>query len=104
MHRHFEGEAPGEMTWNKLANLVAGRQYQYGAAAFATQYLRSHKFLQADGGYSRVVWMSERLKLFAKDKIPESLRERIATEVETRTFKDLEKFLKNNNTTTLELK
>lgn len=89
MDRGYKGEAPGDMTWTKLANLVAGRQYRDGAATIATQYLRSQKFLQADGGYSRVVWMTETLKSFAGDSIPVAHRARVQTEVNATTINEL---------------
>jgi acetyl-CoA decarbonylase/synthase complex subunit beta len=89
MDRGYKGIAPGEMTWTKLANMVAGRQYHDGAATIATQYLRSTKFLQADGGYQRVVWMTEALKNFAGDSIPEEHRARIRTETDVKTIDEL---------------
>ena len=91
MDRGYKGVAPGNMTWTRLANMVAGKQYGGGAATIATQYLKSPKFLQADGGYRRVVWMTETLKLFAKDVIPEEHRERIATELSAITLEELKK-------------
>jgi acetyl-CoA decarbonylase/synthase, CODH/ACS complex subunit beta len=87
MDRGYKGTAPGEMTW--LANLVAGRQYPEGAATIATQYLRSPKFLQADGGYKRVVWMTETLKNFALESIPSEHRSRIQTERNVTTLDEL---------------
>jgi acetyl-CoA decarbonylase/synthase complex subunit beta len=87
MHRGYEGEAPGGMTWTRLANLVAGRQYSGGATPFATQYLRSPKFLKGDGGYERVVWMTKKLKDFAGEAIPENLF--IATENDAITIGEL---------------
>ncbi|MEE8326093.1 MAG: hypothetical protein V3R58_03560, partial [candidate division NC10 bacterium] len=94
MNRGFEGDAPGDMTWTKLGNMLAGRQYKGGAATIATAYLRSRKFLQADGGYKRVVWMSEFLKKAAGDAIPSELRDSIATENDAHTLNELEAFLK----------
>ncbi len=93
MNRRNEGEAPNGMTWTKLANLVAGRQYEEGAATIATDYLRSKKFLKADGGYSRVVWMTNVLKKTAGNAIPEELRDAIATENEASTLEELKDFL-----------
>ncbi|MFP3951566.1 MAG: hypothetical protein ACLFVP_05450 [Candidatus Bathyarchaeia archaeon] len=89
MNRGYTGKAPGGVTWTNLANMVAGRQYQGGAATIATKYLHSPKFLQADGGYQRVVWMTERLKTFAGDAIPEEYRKRIATEKDATTINEL---------------
>jgi acetyl-CoA decarbonylase/synthase complex subunit beta len=94
MNRGFEGEAPGGMTWTRLGNMLAGRQYKGGAATVATAYLRSRKFLQADGGYERVVWMSDFLKKAAGGAIPQALRGSIATENDARTIEELEAFLK----------
>lgn len=94
MNRGFEGEAPGGMTWTKLGNMLAGRQYKGGAATIATAYLRSRKFLQADGGYERVIWMSDFLKKVAGDAIPQELRGSIATENDARTLDELKAFLK----------
>ncbi len=93
MDRGFQGVAPGDNSWTKLANHVAGGQYKKGAASIATQYLRSPKFLQADGGYSRVVWMSEKLLYFAKNMIPEEHISHISTEKDARTLDELKKFL-----------
>jgi acetyl-CoA decarbonylase/synthase complex subunit beta len=93
MNRGFKGEAPGCMTWTKLGNLLAGRQYERGAA-IATAYLHSRKFLQADGGYERVVWMSDFLKNTAGNAIPKALRGSIATENDARTLDELKAFLK----------
>jgi acetyl-CoA decarbonylase/synthase complex subunit beta len=89
MDRGYKGIAPGEMTWTKLANMLAGRQYQDGAAPIATQYLRSRKFLKGDGGYKKVVWMTEKLKYFAREAIPDKYYHRISTEKNATTLKEL---------------
>jgi acetyl-CoA decarbonylase/synthase complex subunit beta len=91
MDRSYKGKGPGEMTWTKLANMVAGRQYRDGAAPIATQYLKSVKFLKADGGYKRVVWMTDKLKTFAKESIPEKYGKRIATEKNAITVEELKR-------------
>lgn len=91
--RRYAGEAPGGWTWTRLANNVAGYQNPDGFTTFATQYLKSPKFFQADGGYDRVVWMTSSLKTIAGDSIPEERRDRIATEKEATTLKELEEFL-----------
>jgi len=93
VHRKYSGEAPGGWTWSKLANNVAGYQNPDGFTTFATMYLKSSKFFQADGGYDRVVWMTNTLKTIAGDSIPEDRRSRIATEKEATTLADLKGFL-----------
>jgi acetyl-CoA decarbonylase/synthase complex subunit beta len=95
MNRGYHGEAPNGMSWTKLANRVAGKQYREGAAAMATAYLLSKKFLQGDGGYRRVVWMAETLKRTANRAIPKDLRVAIATENEATTLEELIAFLES---------
>lgn len=93
MSRGFKGTAPNGMTWTKLANMAAGRQTP-GIAGFSPDYLRSSKFLQADGCFKRVVWMNSILKKKVEDILPMSLRDRIATEKDVQTMEELKKFLK----------
>jgi len=91
--RKYAGEAPGGWTWTRLANNVAGYQNPNGFTTFATLYLKSPKFFQADGGYNRVVWMTSSLKTIAGNSIPEENRSLIATEKEATTLAELEAFL-----------
>jgi acetyl-CoA decarbonylase/synthase complex subunit beta len=93
VHRNYSGEAPGGWTWSRLANNVAGYQNPDGFTTFATMYLKSSKFFQADGGYDRVVWMTGTLKTIAGDSIPEERMSRIATEKEATTLAELKRFL-----------
>ena len=93
VHRNYSGEAPGGWTWSKLANNVAGYQNPDGFTTFATMYLKSSKFFQADGGYDRVVWMTSKLKTIAGDSIPEERSSRIATEKEATKLAELKEVL-----------
>lgn len=88
MPRAFKGAAPDGRSWDDLANAAAGKQLS-GYAAFGLDYLRSPKFLQGDGGWNRVVWMSQELKeKFAQDK------PWIATEADVKNLQELTEFLK----------
>ncbi len=93
VHRKYAGEAPGGWTWTRLANNVAGYQNPDGFTTFATLYLKSPKFFQADGGYSRVVWMTSSLKTIAGDSISEERGARIATEKDAVSLAELKEFL-----------
>ncbi len=93
VHRKYAGEAPGDWTWTRLANNVAGYQNPDGFTTFATLYLKSPKFFQADGGYSRVVWMTSSLKTIAGDSISEERGARIATEKDATSLAELKEFL-----------
>ncbi|MBI4287450.1 MAG: hypothetical protein HY671_03345 [Chloroflexi bacterium] len=90
--RAFAGVTPDGRDWDSIANAAAGKQTS-GYAAFGKDYLRSPKFLQGDGGWSRVVWMPRRLKDdFASD------RAWIATEADVSNIQDLEKFVQSHRT------
>jgi len=93
VHRNYSGEAPGGWTWTRLANNVAGYQNPDGFTTFATLYLKSSKFFQADRGFDRVVWMTSTLKTIAGDSIPEARKGLIATEKDATTLAELEGFL-----------
>jgi acetyl-CoA decarbonylase/synthase complex subunit beta len=62
-------------------------------ATIATAYLRSKKFLKANGGYNKVVYMTNILKITAENAISEELRDAITTDNEASTLKEPEKFL-----------
>ena len=61
MHRGFDGAAPDGSTWNSLANRAGGKQ-QPGLTGVGPAYLRSPRFLQGDGGWAAVKWMTAKLK------------------------------------------
>ena len=90
MDRAFKAVAPDGRNWEDLANAAAGKQSS-GYAAFGKDYLRSPKFLQADGGWNRIVWMPCELKeQFAPDK------DWITTEVNVKNIQELTEFLNTN--------
>ncbi len=59
----------------------------------AIEYMRSRKFLQADGGWERIVWLPKDAKKRIEDAIPEGLHERIATEDDATDIDSLKAFL-----------
>jgi acetyl-CoA decarbonylase/synthase, CODH/ACS complex subunit beta len=59
--------------------------------------MRSPKFLQADGGYERVIWLPKAIKDSLIDFIPEDLAEKIPTEEDANSIKDIRKFLREKN-------
>jgi len=56
-------------------------------------YYFSNKFLQADGGWRRIVWMSEKLKERVKAGIPDEMLPKIATEKDATDIASLKAFL-----------
>ena len=69
MHRGFDGTAPDGSTWNSLANHAGGKQ-QPGITGVGLEYMRSPLFLQGDGGWGAVKWLTGKLKDELKDSVP----------------------------------
>jgi len=60
-------------------------------------YFRSPKFIQADGGWNRVVWMPSNLKEKIKEDIPQDIVDKIPTEKEVNDLDSLRDFLEKHN-------
>jgi len=86
-------ETPIGMPFSTIAGSVGGGRQVTGFLGIGLGYFQSHKFIQADGGWHRVVWLVSDLKEKIKDAIPEELRDKIATEKEAKTIEELKKFL-----------
>jgi acetyl-CoA decarbonylase/synthase complex subunit beta len=68
-----------------------------GFHGISIEYMRSARFMHADGGYDRVVWMPAETKERLKDFIPASVYPAIATEKDARTIPELKSFLEASN-------
>ncbi|MEM2739519.1 MAG: acetyl-CoA decarbonylase/synthase complex subunit beta, partial [Candidatus Bathyarchaeia archaeon] len=64
-----------------------------GFHGVSIEYLRSPKFLQADGGWGRVVWIPSVIKERVKGFIPDGLLDKIATEKDVSNVNELKKWL-----------
>ena len=53
---------PCGMTFSTLAGTAGGGNQTPGMMGFGKYYLTSPKFISADGGFKRIVWMSSLLK------------------------------------------
>jgi len=67
--RDYAGMTPMGMTFSTLAGMVGGGVQTPGFLGVGRLYLASRKFIPADGGLHRLVWMPQVLK--------EALRERL---------------------------
>ncbi len=74
VNREFLGETPSGMTFSSLAGSVGGGVQVPGFMGCGKVFLTSRKFLFADGGFKRLVWMPKELK----DLLKEDLLERFA--------------------------
>jgi acetyl-CoA decarbonylase/synthase complex subunit beta len=66
-----------------------------GFHGISIEYMRSPKFMAADGGWDRVVWMPASVKERIKDFMPKEVV--VATENEAKTVDELKVFLKEQN-------
>jgi len=68
VNREYAGDTPVGMTFSSLAGSVGGGQQTPGFIGIGKVFLTSRKFLYAEGGFKRLVWMPKELKqLLATD-------------------------------------
>jgi acetyl-CoA synthase len=68
VNREYQGDTPVGMTFSSLAGNVGGGMQTPGFMGCGKVFLTSKKFLFAEGGYKRLVWMTKELKtLLAED-------------------------------------
>ena len=95
--RGFKGVTVNGLAFSTLADSGAGGRQVDGFHGIAIEYMRSPKFLQADGGWDRVVWMPQSIKDRVKEFMPTAAVENVATENEAKTVDELKTFLQQKN-------
>lgn len=93
VYRDFKGVTVNGLPFSTMADSTAGGRQVDGFHGISIEYMRSPKFLQADGGWSRVVWMPAVLKERVKDFIPKEVIDKISTENDVKTVEELKRFL-----------
>jgi acetyl-CoA decarbonylase/synthase complex subunit beta len=93
VHRDFVGPTVVGVPFSTMAADTSGGRQVEGFLGLALEYLRSAKFLQADGGIKRCVWMPKEIKERYKDAIPEDLYDKIATEDDAKNVDELVAYL-----------
>jgi acetyl-CoA synthase len=101
VHRDFSGMTPCGMSFTTLAGSVGGGVQTPGFLGVGKLYLASKKFISAEGGLKRLVWMPKELKEVLADKLKQrameigekDLLEKIADETIATTSEELMKFL-----------
>lgn len=96
---------PSGMTFSTLAGMAGGGIQTPGVMGVGKYYLVSPKFISADGGFKRVIWMSSVLKetmaaelqAVAEREGDPDLIERIADERHATTVEDLLMWLEQHN-------
>ncbi|MGD8564804.1 MAG: CO dehydrogenase/CO-methylating acetyl-CoA synthase complex subunit beta [Candidatus Bathyarchaeota archaeon] len=97
VHRGYKDATVNGLAFSTLADSTAGGRQVDGFHGISIEYMRSPKFLQADGGWNRIVWMPKEVKERVKDFMPTELIDKIATEEEATTIDGLKTFLKEKN-------
>ncbi len=65
--REYKGKTPIGLTFNDMEKLILGKQVP-GFVGESFAYLKSRKFLAGEGGWKKVVWMSDNVKNFISQK------------------------------------
>ena len=97
VHRDYSGITPCGMSFTTLAGSVGGGAQTPGFLGIGKLYILSKKFISAEGGLKRVVWMpkelkellGERLKKCAEELGVPDLIDKIADETQAATSEEL---------------
>jgi acetyl-CoA synthase len=101
VNREYQGMTPIGMTFSTMAGEVGGGVQTPGFLGVGRMYLVSEKFISAEGGISRLVWMPQELKDEMLDRLKSRLEaigqsdllDKIATEKDATTVEELVEFL-----------
>jgi acetyl-CoA decarbonylase/synthase complex subunit beta len=94
VNRSFKDVTVNGLPFSTLADSTAGGRQVDGFHGISIEYMRSPKFLDADGGWNRVVWLPKEVKERVKDFIPKDVVDKIATEEDAQNIDALKAFLK----------
>lgn len=111
VNREYTGMTPIGMPFSTMAGIVGGGVQTPGFIGIGKIYITSRKFISADGGIERVVWMPSELKEEIYDRLKKRLEEigkpelmdQIATESDAVTSEDLLKFLEGKKHPALQM-
>ncbi|MDR0648661.1 MAG: CO dehydrogenase/CO-methylating acetyl-CoA synthase complex subunit beta [Synergistaceae bacterium] len=101
VNREFLGDTPVGMTFSALAGNVGGGAQTPGFMGVGKVFLTSRKFLFAEGGYARLVWMPKELKDSLREDMEKRFKEqnldgffdKIADETIASTAEDVRAFM-----------
>lgn len=111
VNREYTGDTPVGMTFSTLAGNVGGGMQTPGFMGCGKVYLTSKKFVSAEGGHKRLVWMTKDLKemvgedmknLFAAIGL-DGLFEKIADETISTSPAEIRTFMEKNGHPALEM-
>jgi acetyl-CoA synthase len=111
VNREYTGDTPIGMPFSTMAGQIGGGVQTPGFLGIGKLYITSEKFISAEGGIRRVVWMPKELKEEIADRLKARLEEigapelleKIATEEEAVESEKLLEFLQKVNHPALEM-
>lgn len=100
--RDFSGETPLGIPFSAMAGQCSGGKQVEGFTGLSLEYMRSPKFLQADGGYARIIWMPQEIKDSLEGFIPPDIMDKIPTEEDASTINEIKSYLQEKGHPILE--
>ena len=97
VHRNYKEDTVNGLSFVTISDLTAGGRQVDGFHGLSIEYMRSPRFLQADGGWNRVVWMPAEIKERIKEYMPPEIFPKIPTEKDVKTIEELKAFLKEKD-------
>ncbi|MGB7788512.1 CO dehydrogenase/CO-methylating acetyl-CoA synthase complex subunit beta [Methanoregula sp.] len=95
--RGYRNVTVNGLAFSTMADSTAGGRQIDGFHGISLEYMRSTKFMHADGGYERVVWMPHETRERLRDYIPAAVYPAIATEKDVETLEELKVFLRDHH-------
>lgn len=111
VQRNYSGMTPSGMTFSTLADVTGQGKQTPGFLGIARQYITSRKFILAEGGLKRLVWMPKELKELLRDKLEKLCQDidtagvidKIADETTAVDLEQLREFLQKTRHPALEM-
>jgi acetyl-CoA decarbonylase/synthase complex subunit beta len=97
VHRNYKGDTVNGLSFVTISDLTAGGRQVDGFHGLSIEYMRSPRFLQADGGWNRVVWMPSEVRERIKEFLPQEIIPKIPTENDVKNLDELKEFLKQKD-------
>ena len=95
--RGYRGVSVNGLAFSTLADSTSGGRQVDGFHGLSIEYMRSPKFMSADGGWDRIVWLPKEIKERVKEFIPQDVVDKIATEEDAKNIDELKEFLQKKD-------
>jgi acetyl-CoA synthase len=111
VNREYSGMTPSGMKFSTMAGMVGGGIQTPGFIGISKYFIASKKFIKADGGLKRLVWMpkilkeeiGELLEARAKEIGIDDFLNKVATEEDAETEEQVQEWIKKVNHPVLEM-